>query len=315
MKNMSQLQSVAQRKVTVKQPRKLAKSLSKWTSYFFVIPSLLFIGLFMLFPIAYNLIISFQNVTIMNLAGEREFVGLLNYINIFKDLNFTVSMKNSFLFTAACLLFQFMIGFAFALFYNQKFPGRDLMRSLMLLAWMLPIVITATLFKWMLSNDYGIINYVLLSIGIIDQPIHWLTEVDTSLIGTVIGNVWVGIPFNMIILLSALQSLPEDLYEAAKIDGANRVQRFFHITIPLLKPTILILLMLGIVYTFKVFDLIFIMTAGGPVNSSTVLPLYAYQLAFQQFEFSMGAAVATVMFVILSVFASIYLWMIRKEEQ
>jgi multiple sugar transport system permease protein len=315
MKNMSQLQSVAQRKVTVKQPRKLAKSLSKWTSYFFVIPSLLFIGLFMLFPIAYNLIISFQNVTIMNLAGEREFVGLLNYINIFKDLNFTVSMKNSFLFTAACLLFQFMIGFAFALFYNQKFPGRDLMRSLMLLAWMLPIVITATLFKWMLSNDYGIINYVLLSIGIIDQPIHWLTEVDTSLIGTVIGNVWVGIPFNMIILLSALQSLPEDLYEAAKIDGANRVQRFFHITIPLLKPTILILLMLGIVYTFKVFDLIFIMTAGGPVHSSTVLPLYAYQLAFQQFEFSMGAAVATVMFVILSVFASIYLWMIRKEEQ
>lgn len=312
---MSQLQSAVQSKVTVKQSRKLSKSLSKWTSYFFVIPSLVFIGLFMLFPIAYNLIISFQNVTIMNLAGEREFVGLLNYINIFKDINFTVSMKNSFVFTTACLLFQFIIGFAFALFYNQKFPGRDLMRSLMLLAWMLPIVITATLFKWMLSNDYGIINYVLLTIGMIDQPIHWLTEADTSLVGTVIGNVWVGIPFNMIILLSALQSLPDDLYEAAKIDGANRIQRFIHITIPLLKPTILILLMLGIVYTFKVFDLIFIMTAGGPVNSSTVLPLYAYQLAFQKFEFSMGAAVATVMFVILSVFASIYLWMIRKEEQ
>jgi len=312
---MPQLQSAVQRKVTAKQPKKFAKGLSSWTSYFFVIPSLIFISLFMLFPIAYNLIISFQNVTIMNLTGEREFVGLLNYINIFKDINFTVSLKNSFVFTAACLLLQFIIGFAFALFYNQKFPGRDLMRSLMLLAWMLPIVITATLFKWMLSNDYGIINYVLLSTGIIDQPILWLTEADTSLLSTVIGNVWIGIPFNMIILLSALQSLPEDLYEAAKIDGASRFQRFIHITIPLLKPTILILLMLGIVYTFKVFDLIFIMTAGGPVNSSTVLPLYAYQLAFQQFEFSMGAAVATVMFVILSVFASIYLWMIRKEEQ
>jgi len=312
---MSQLESAVERKVSVKDSRKLSKKLKNWTAYLFVIPSIIFICVFMLFPIAYNLIISFQNVTIMNLAGEREFVGWLNYINIFKDVNFTVSLKNSFLFTGLCIVFQFVIGFGFALFFNQKFPGRDLMRSLMLLAWMFPIVITATLFKWMLSNDYGIVNYVLLSIGIIDQPIHWLTESSTSLLGTIIGNVWIGIPFNMIILLSALQALPEDLYEAAKIDGANYLQRFIHITLPLLRPTILILLMLGIVYTFKVFDLIFIMTAGGPVNSSTVLPLYAYQLAFQQFEFSAGAAVASIMFVILSIFAGIYLWMIRKEEQ
>ncbi|HWO96544.1 MAG TPA: sugar ABC transporter permease [Bacillus sp. (in: firmicutes)] len=312
---MSRLESAVNSKISVQEAPRLTKSLRKWTSYLFVIPSLVFIGLFMIFPIAYNLIISFQNVTIMNLAGEREFVGWLNYITIFKDAAFSVSLKNSVLFTSFCIIFQFVIGFAFALFFNQKFPGRNLVRSLLLLAWMFPIVITATLFKWMLSNDYGIVNYVLLTLGVIDQPIHWLTESSTSLLGTIIGNVWVGIPFNMIILLSALQSLPEDLYEAARIDGASRFQQFYHITIPLLKPTILILLMLGIVYTFKVFDLIFIMTAGGPVNSSTVLPLYAYQLAFEQFEFSKGAAVASIMFVIMSVFALVYLWMIRKEEQ
>lgn len=312
---MEPLQTSFDQQIPTRRTLSISKIASKWSTYLFVLPSLLFILFFMIFPIGYNLLISFQNVTIMNLAGEHQFVGLANYIKVFKDEAFAVSMKNSVLFTALCILCQFIIGFALALFFNQKFPGRDVMRSLMLLAWMMPIVITATLFKWMLSNDYGIINYVLLTIGIIHQPIHWLTESSSSLLGTIIGNIWVGIPFNMIILLSALQSLPDHLYEAAKIDGASRMRQFYHITLPLMKPTILILLMLGIIYTFKVFDLIFIMTAGGPVNSSTVLPLYAYRLAFSQFEFSLGAAVSSIMFVILVIFAMVYLWMIRKEEK
>jgi multiple sugar transport system permease protein len=251
---MEPLQTSLDQQIPTRRTLSISKIASKWSTYLFVLPSLLFILFFMIFPIGYNLLISFQNVTIMNLAGEHQFVGLANYIKVFKDEAFAVSMKNSVLFTALCILCQFIIGFALALFFNQKFPGRDVMRSLMLLAWMMPIVITATLFKWMLSNDYGIINYVLLTIGIIHQPIHWLTESSSSLLGTIIGNIWVGIPFNMIILLSALQSLPDHLYEAAKIDGASRMRQFYHIILPLMKPTILILLMLGIIYTFKVFD-------------------------------------------------------------
>src|SRR5690606_2630297 len=130
-------------------------------------------------------------------------------------------------------------------------------------------------------------------------PIYWLSDSATALYSTIIANIWVGIPFNMIILLGGLQSLPLHLYEAAKIDGANRWQQFVRITWPLLKPTIYILLMLGIIYTFKVFDLIFMMTGGGPVNASTVFPLYAYRLAFIQFEFSLGATVASFMFLLL----------------
>lgn len=284
------------------------------SNYLFSLPGLLFVFAFMIFPIFYNLLLSFQNMTISNLRGDRDFIGFANYATIFQDPLFTLSFRNSIIFTFLCIVFQFAIGFLLALYFNKKFPGRDAMRSLMLLAWMLPMIITAALFKWLFAGDHGIINYVLLSLGIIEQPIFWLSNSSTALYSTIVANIWVGIPFNMIILLGGLQSLPLHLYEAAKIDGANRFQQFTRITWPLLKPTIYILLMLGIIYTFKVFDLIFMMTGGGPVNASTVFPLYAYRLAFIQFDFSLGATVASFMFLILIIIATIYLWFIRKEE-
>jgi multiple sugar transport system permease protein len=289
----------------------------KWRSlsnYAFILPGLLFMVTFMVFPILYNIVLSFQNVTLLNLRGEHEFVGWQNYITMFQDSLFTVSFSNSAIFTSASILFQFTIGFALALFFNRKFPGRDFMRSIMLLGWMMPIIITATLFKWMFAGDFGVINHLLQVIGIIDKPIFWLTEHNYSLAGTILANIWIGIPFNMVILLSGLQSLPDHLYEAAKIDGASRFRQFTNITLPLMKPTIMVLLMLGIIYTFKVFDLIYIMTGGGPVNSTTVFPLYAYRMAFTNYDLSMGATAASFMFFVLIALASVYLWMVRKEE-
>jgi multiple sugar transport system permease protein len=292
----------------------LAKWFASWNSYLFLLPALLFLAVFVLFPILYNILLSFQNVNVYNLKGEHSFVGLANYVKTFKDPVFYTSFKNSILFTVLSIAFQFAIGFALALFFNKKFPGRNLMRSLMLLAWMLPVVITASVFQWMMSGDYGVINYILQSLGIISKPHSWLSDSSTALLATVVANIWTGIPFNMIILLSGLQALPEHLYEAAKLDGANRFLQFRHITLPLMKPTIYILMMLGIIYTFKVFDMIYIMTAGGPVNSSTVLPIYAYQLSFAMFEFSQGAAVSMIMFVLLILVAVVYLRMMNKEE-
>jgi multiple sugar transport system permease protein len=284
-------------------------------NYWFVLPGVSFMVCFLIFPILYNLFISFQNVTLMNLKGEHDFVGWSNYAVMFKDELFRTSFQNSAIFTAGSIAAQFCIGFALALFFNRSFPGRDVMRSLMLLAWMMPIVITATLFKWMFSGDHGIFNHILQTAGLLDKPKFWLSEDNTALLGTVIANIWVGIPFNMVILLSGLQSLPEHLYEAARIDGASRLRQFTNITLPLLRPTILVLIMLGIIYTFKVFDLIYIMTAGGPVNATTVFPLYAYRLAFTNFEFSQGATVASFMFFVLMALASVYLWLVRKEEK
>ena len=306
--------SIGKAKVATK--KKLSsKSFGSVSNYAFVIPGVVFLLVFMVYPILYNLIISFQDVTIMNLTGEHNFVGLSNYQTIFSDPTFFKSLSNSVIFTALCIIFQFIIGLGLALFFNQNFPGRNLFRSLMLIGWMMPMIITGTLFSWMMSGDHGIINYFLMQMNIIDEPMYWLTERDSALYGTIIANIWVGIPFNMIILLSALQALPGQLYEAAKIDGANRFRQFLHITLPLLKPTILILVMLGIIYTFKVFDLILIMTGGGPANATTVLPYYAYELAFENFEFSLGATVATIMLVLLLFLSFIYLWMMRKEEK
>lgn len=287
---------------------------SDWNNYLFLVPALVFMAIFIVYPIFYNAVLSFKDVNVYNLNGEQNFVGFDNYIKTFKDQVFYIATKNSVIFTVVSIFFQFVIGFALALFFNTKFPGRNLFRSLMLLAWMLPVVITGTVFQWMMSGDYGVINYFLESIGLIDKPINWLSEGNTALLGTIIANIWIGIPFNMIILLSGLQTLPEQLYEAAKLDGANRLLQFKHITLPLMRPTILVLLMLGIINTFKVFDLIFIMTAGGPVTSSTVLPIYAYQTSFSMFDFSHGASVSMIMFVLLILVAIVYMRMSNKEE-
>ncbi|GIQ63572.1 sugar ABC transporter permease [Paenibacillus cisolokensis] len=291
-----------------------SKHASSWNNYLFVLPALLFIVVFIGFPLVYNLMLSFQNVSVYNLNGKHDFIGLSNYYKSLEDPVFYISLKNSAVFTVLSLIFQFTIGFALALFFNRKFPGRNLFRSLMLLAWMLPVVISGTVFQWMMSGDYGIINYFMQSLGLIDKPINWLSEGRTALLGTIVANIWIGIPFNMIILLSGLQGLPEHLYEAAKLDGANRLVQFRNITLPLMKPTILVLLILGIINTFKVFDLIFVMTAGGPVTSSTVLPIYAYQLSFSTYEFSQGASVSMIMFIILTLISIAYLRMSGKEE-
>jgi multiple sugar transport system permease protein len=310
---MQQKQTVIGKERSLSRTGSLGKW-SGWSNYIFIIPGLLFMITFMVFPILYNIALSFQNVTLLNLRGEHEFIGWQNYKTMFTDPLFTVSFSNSAVFTGGSILFQFTIGFALALFFNRKFPGRDFMRSIMLLGWMMPIIITATLFKWMFAGDFGVINHVLQLLGIIDKPIFWLTEQKTSLPGTIIANIWIGIPFNMVILLSGLQSLPDHLYEAARIDGASRFSQFTNITLPLMRPTIMVLLMLGIIYTFKVFDLIFIMTGGGPVNVTTVFPLYAYRMAFINYDLSMGATAASFMFFVLIALASVYLWIVRKEE-
>lgn len=302
----------AERAVSGSASRRIRSGL---TNYMFVIPGGAFVLVFLIFPIFYNIWNSFQDVTLMNLKSGHHFVGWQNYAQVFADPLFKSSVINSLYFTAGSLVFQFVLGFALALFFHRRFPGRDLMRSLILLGWMMPIVITGTLFKWILSGDSGVFNHVLTVLGLIDQPVFWLTNQNTALAAATIANIWIGIPFNMLILLAGLQALPEQLYEAAKIDGAGRMKQFTLITIPLMRPTIFIVLMLVLIYTFKVFDLIYVMTGGGPVNVTTVLPLFAYKLAFNNYEISMGSTVASLMFVFLIALASVYLWMSLKEEK
>ncbi|MFC5711779.1 carbohydrate ABC transporter permease [Thalassorhabdus alkalitolerans] len=287
------------------------KSLFK---YLFLLPALLYVLIFMIYPIAYNIILSFQDVTLMNLGAGGSFIGIENFVQVLQNPLFLTALGNTLIYTVSCIVLQFGIGFLLALFFNQDFPFRNFFRSILLLAWMTPMVITGTLFTWLLDVDYGIINYLLIQLGIIDQSVNWLGQQSTALFAVIVTNVWIGIPFNMILILAALQSLPKDIYEAARIDGASKIRSFFSLTLPLLKPSLLVILVLGIIYTFKVFDLILIMTGGGPVNSTYVLPFYAYELAFVNYEFSLSGVVSTVILVILTFVALIYIYLSRKEE-
>ena len=282
----------------------------------FVLPAFLYMIIFVGYPIVRNIVLSLQEVTVRTLtADSRPFVGLKNYIKIFQDPVFTKSMLNTLVFTVCCLAVQFLIGFMLALFFNQHFSVSKPVRGLLLIPWMVPITVTALMFKFIFGADVGILNYILKNIGIISQNIDWLTSPDTALFAIVCANVWIGIPFNMILISTGLTTIPKDLYESASIDGAGKLQMFFKITMPLLRSTIESVLILGFIYTFKVFDLVYVMTKGGPVNSTHMLSTYSYKLSFEMFKYSEGAAVANVLLVILLIVGVFYLRATKEDDE
>lgn len=281
--------------------------------YIFILPAFFYMLLVLGYPLVYNLILSFKNVDVKNFTkGGAIFVGFENYINLFHDDTFLLVLRNTFIFTIACLVFQFTIGFAFAMFFNQKFKLSGPIRGMILVSYMMPMSVTGLLGKNIFSNS-GLINDLLSKIGI-NGP-EWLVTGSTALIAVIIMNCWVGIPFNMLLLMSGLTSVSQDVYESASIDGANWGQKFFFITLPLMKGSVLAVLMLGFIYTFRAFDLMYIMTAGGPLNATDVLGTYSYVRSFTQFKFSEGSAIAMVLFVCLFIIGLLYLRLLAKEDE
>lgn len=299
-----------------RQKRKRRQRFSKLIApYLFLLPATLFLFIFLLYPVITMLLYSVEQVNLGTLlSGNTPFIGLANYRTVLGDSIFISSLGTSFLFTVACLVFQFGLGFLLALLFKKRLPLVGLMRGLIMVAWVLPIVVSGTIFKWMFQSDSGIINYFLLSLGIIHSPIHWLINAKIAIWTIIIANIWIGIPFNMSLLLAGLQSIPSTLYEAAVVDGSNAFNSFLYITLPLMRSTCLIVLMLGFIYTLNVFDLVYVMTGGGPVNATEVMPLYAYNVAFEQFNIGSGSAVAVLIFLLLLVVSIFYLFLIRREE-
>lgn len=282
----------------------------------FVLPAFLYMLIFVGYPIISNIILSFQEVTVQTLTkASKPFAGLQNYINIFHDSVFIKALFNTLLFTICCLIFQFIIGFLLALFFNQNFKTSKVVRGLLLIPWMIPITVTALIFKFIFGTDVGILNYVLMSLGLIHENIEWLTSTGTAMIALICANVWIGIPFNMILISTGLTTIPTELYESASLDGAGKVKTFFKITLPLLRPTIESVLILGFIYTFKVYDLVYVMTNGGPINSTHMLSTYSYKLSFETFKYSQGAAVANVLLVILLIVGIFYLRATKEDNE
>lgn len=286
------------------------------TGYLFCLPGLAFLALFLAYPLLYNVWTSVHDVDLGQLLGGAErFNGLDNYRAVADDPAFWHSVRLSLVFTLASLLLQFTIGFALALLFARPFPFNGLLRSLLLVAWLLPPVVSGTLFRWMLDAESGAYNALFRAVGLSGLSHDWLTDPSTSMAGVVFANVWVGVPFNMLLLLVGLHTIDPELHEAAAIDGANAWQRFRHLTLPLMRPVSVTVLLLGLLYTFKVFDLVFVMTGGGPVDATRVLSLYVYEVFFTFFRFGQGAAAGLLLLVLPLLAGAWYVRRLGREEE
>lgn len=279
-------------------------------------PAVLYILIFLAFPLFYNIFLSFVDANGANLiSGNFQFNNFGNYTFTLTDSAFYKGLWLSVIFTLACLILQYIFGFALAMFFRKPFMGNGIIRAILLVGWILPPVVTGTIFKWLFDADYGVINYFLQSLGVIQAPIHWLTQSSTAMVAVIIANLWVGIPFNMLLLLSGLHTIDESLYEAAEVDGANAWTKFWRITFPLMKPVSISVLLLGVINTYKVFDLIYTMTKGGPVDATTTLPVYTYLKTFQVFQFGNGAAASMLTLLLPLALSWFYVRSISNEQQ
>ncbi|MET7519454.1 sugar ABC transporter permease [Streptomyces sp. NPDC005480] len=281
----------------------------------YIAPAATYLLLFFGYPIAKNIAMSFQQYTTTTFyTGAAPFVGLENYSKILSSDLFPKALLTTLLFTAGSLIGQFALGLAFALFFQRRFPLGGVLRSLLLLPWLLPLVVSGTTWRWMLDPDTGVVNAALRGLHLSSSGIPWLTGTSQALVSVILVNIWVGIPFNTAILYGGLQDIPTHLYEAAKLDGAGPLASFRHVTWPLLRPVVSVVLVLGGVYTVKVLDIILVVTGGGPAGATETLATQSYELSFQQFEFGRGAAMSNVLIVLSLAFAIVYLRANRRAR-
>ena len=290
-------------------------SRGQWAAWGFLTPVVIYMLVFYAYPLYRNVDLSLRNYTVRSfINGDAQFTGFKNYVTAFQDPTFWPAVIHTFVFTIVSLIFQFTFGLALAVFFIRKFPLSTTLRALFLIPWLLPLIVSASTWSWMFNSDSGVINSALHWIGI--DPVNWLTSPQWALISVIVANIWIGVPFNLVVLYSGLQNIPTDVYEAAALDGASGWKTFWRITFPLLRPVSAITVLLGFVYTLKVFDIIWITTKGGPGNASTTLATWSYRLGFGTLvpKFGPGAAVGNMLIVIAVIFGFIYLRVQRNQE-
>ncbi|MBW8793781.1 MAG: sugar ABC transporter permease [Streptomyces sp.] len=285
------------------------------TALAFVLPLLAYLAVFYAYPLYRNLDLSLRDYTVRSfVAGDAPFSGWANFRTVLDDPTFAPAMRHTMVFTFVSIAFQYVIGLALAVFFNRHFRLSTVLRALFLIPWLLPLIVSASTWSWMFNSESGVVNYFLHFLGV--DPVGWLTSPDWALVSVIVANIWIGIPFNLVILYSGLQNIPGELYEAAALDGAGAWQQFRRITFPLLRPVSAITLLLGLVYTLKVFDLIWIMTKGGPGDASSTLATWSYQLGFGTLlpRFGPGAAVGDILILIALVFGLLHIRVQRRQE-
>jgi multiple sugar transport system permease protein len=284
--------------------------ISKLQPYLFLAPSFAILLVFLIFPLSWNIYISLHDVSLTTLLKDWEYVGPENFVTLFNDPNFYTSLKVTLMFVGGSVALQFGVGMLMAIVLNQQIRGSGVYRAILIIPWTISAVIAAFSFKFILDDNFGILNYILNQMGI--ESVGWLSDPNIVVWSLVIANMWYGTPFTLLFLTAGLLSINPSLFEAARIDGASKMRSFFYITLPLLKPFMIINLILITMWSVNLFDIQLIMTGGGPLFSSTTASLYMYRQAFEFGLLSKGAAAGIILILINLTVALIYVKFLRR---
>ncbi|HEV8662970.1 MAG TPA: sugar ABC transporter permease [Candidatus Methylomirabilis sp.] len=274
-------------------------------------PTLVILGLFIAYPFAKGIWLSVSSATVGN---PGVFIGAENFVKVWNDSIFQKAAQNTVIYTAVATVFKLGLGMILALLLNHHFRGKRLIRASILLPFIIPTVLSTFAWKWMFDPTFSVINWTLYYFGLIAQRIPWLSDSNLALGSVIIVNVWRGMPFFAITLLAGLQTVNPELHEAAAMDGANGWQRFWRITWPLLLPVTMVVVLFSVIQTFADFQLVYVLTGGGPANSTHLFATYAYQIGVATGLLGEGAAISLAMFPILFVIVILQLWYIRRVE-
>lgn len=286
-------------------------NMSRINGYLFTLPCVAVLAGLVVYPLIYGFYISFFKT---NLVSRWEFVGLRYYIDALTDAEFLAQLWVTLKFTFFVVLGHFFIGTVLALLLNRNFRGRTFFRVILLLPWLFPESVIALLFKWIFNPIYGVFNWFLQSLGLIDAPMSWLGDGRFALPAVIFVCVWKGYPMIMMMLLAGLQAVPSELYEAARIDGANAWQAFRYITVPGLRSVLVVTLVLDTVWWFKHYTLVYVLTGGGPGSETAIISISIYKEAFDNFNFGKAAAMSVIVFAICFVFGMIYRKVLERDE-
>src|SRR5947199_1446279 len=283
----------------------------RWLAFMLLVPTMVLLGLFIAYPFVRGILLS---VTDSRVGVPGNFVGLANFEKIWNDSIFRIAVYNTFLYTAVTTVFKLALGLWLAVLLNRNFRAKALTRAFILLPFIIPTVLSTFAWKWMFDPTFSVLNWLMYHLGLITGRVNWLGDPDLAMISIIVVNIWRGVPFFAISLLAGLQTISPELNEAAAIDGAKPLQRFWYVTWPLLLPVTMVVVLFSVIQTFADFQIVYVMTGGGPANATHLFATYAYQIGIGTGLFSEAPATPPAMFPALSVLVSCSLLAFRRVE-
>jgi len=273
--------------------------------YLFILPALLTVGFVMVLPVLYTIYMSFQEVNVY--TNTIKFVLFKQYTKLVNDPVFFMAVKNTLIWTVGSVVFQFLIGFVIANILNMKvIRYKSTMRILLMVPWVLPSVVSAMVWQWCYHADFGIINEILKSIGLLKESVSWLSSTKTALPATIVVNIWKMVPFVILMTEAALQGVSVEMREAAIVDGANSWQAFRNVTMPQIRPTVNTVILLLTIWTMNAFTFIYILTEGGPAHHSEIISMYIYQNAFKEYNYGRASAASVILLILTGAITMFY---------